>query len=751
MRKMRKKLLTLLEKYSEIDITFRKLGEIMIRIDEKNGIFILYTRHTAMILQLADGFVGMAYYGEKIKLAETDYLCRTDVSPFTPSQFPAEEVTFQSTFPHIYPSYGCGNFRETAFKARQQNGADNCCFKYIGCTVLKEKPKIPHLPQSFTKNCSTESLVLYLHDEQAGVLAEIIYTIFQDSDVIAQNVKIQNQGSTPVMLERVLSSCLHLEGNLELITLNGAWGREAQVQRQPIGYGVQSIGSLKGASSHGHNPFAAVVRPETTETLGDVWGMAFVYSGNFLAFAEKDPRDRIQLMMGIHPDAFCWELDPGKAFYAPEVLLNYSAHGLGRFSRNFHHFIRNHIIRSHWQNVERPVGVNTWETFYYDFDAKKILHLADTALACGLNMIVVDDGWFGNRNDDDTSLGDWMPNPEKIPLGMEWLGEQIQRRNLKFGLWFEPEMISPDSEVFRKHPDWAIQMPDRTMTRSRNQYVLDLTRPEIRGWLFRSMADIIHEADVSFLKWDMNRQITEAYSLTLPMHRQKEFFHRYMLGVYEIQERLLKTFPDLLIENCAGGGGRFDCGMLYYSPQISCSDNTDACDHARIQLGLSLCYPPSCMSTHVTSCPNHTVGRVTDFMTRGYVALAGAFGYELNLMQLRDVQIKQVQEQIKLYHAYSHLTRTGNFYRLIQNDNQIVWQFVSPEKTETLVTVIQVRNKANQLRQHLRLQGLLPESCYRFGEKSYTGGQLMKIGLPLEPLWGDGTSRLLHLTLETSD
>ncbi|MBR1530102.1 MAG: alpha-galactosidase [Oscillospiraceae bacterium] len=723
----------------------------MIRIDEKTGIFALYTKHTVMILQVVDGFVGMPYYGEKIRLAETDYLCRTDIRPFTPEQLPGEAVSFHSAFPHAYPFYGCGNFREPAFRAEQQDGSDTCCLKYIGCSMYKQKPKIPQLPQSFTKNCNTETLILYLHDEQAGVLAEVIYTLFQDSDIIAQSVRIQNQGEYPVMLRRVLSSCLCLEGELELITLNGTWARERYMQREPVGYGVKSIGSINGASSHTHNPFIAAVRPETTETQGEAWGMAFVYSGNFYACAEKDFQDKTQIMMGIHPDTFCWELESGKSFYTPEVLLNYSCRGLGRFSRNYHDFIRNHIIRSKYQYQERPVLVNSWEAFYFDFDSEKLLHLADTALACGLDMLVIDDGWFGHRDSDDSSLGDWFVNEKKIPQGMEWLGEQIQERNLKLGLWFEPEMISPDSELFQAHPDWAVQIPDRSITMSRNQYVLDLTRPEIRSYIFRSMADVIHEADISYIKWDMNRQITEAYTPSLPAHRQKEFFHRYILAVYEIQERLLKTFPDLMIENCAGGGGRFDCGMLYYSPQIWCSDNTDACDRAEIQLGTSLCYPPSCMGAHISACPNHIIGRKTDFMTRAHVALAGTFGYELDLMRMRQSEIQQIQTQIELYHEYSHLTREGSFYRLLQNACHIAWEFASPNRTEILVTVIQIRNKANQPRMHLKLQGLLPDSFYIFDGKVYTGSQLMRIGIPVPLMWGDGVSSLLYLTAENKE
>ena len=719
----------------------------MIRTDEKKGIFGLYTKHTAMILQIRDDFAGMMYYGTKISIAEADYFGRTDVRPFTPSELPGEAVSFHSIYPHIYPFHGCGNFRETAFRAEQENGADTCCLKYIGFSRTQTKPDLPGLPHSFSQNHDTETLILYLHDELAGVLAEVMYTIFPDSDVISQSVRIQNQGKTPVMLRRVLSACLHLEGDLELLTLNGTWARERIPQRIPIGYGKQSIGSINGASSHTHNPFMAVLRPETTETQGEIWGMAFVYSGNFLAVAEKDFQDKTQLLMGIHPETFSWELQPGRSFTAPEVLLNYTNHGLGQFSRNYHDFIRNHIIRSRWQYEERPVLVNNWEATYFEFDSQKLLALADTALACGLDMLVLDDGWFGHRDNDDSSLGDWFVNEKKLPEGLAWLGEQMQERTLKFGLWFEPEMISPDSELFREHPEWMVCIPDRPPTLSRNQCVLDMTRQEVQEYLFDKMENIIREAKISYIKWDMNRQITEAYTPTLPAHRQREFFHRYMLGVYALQERLLKAFPDLLLENCAGGGGRFDCGMLYYSPQIWCSDNTDACDRAVIQAGTSIVYPPSCMGAHVSVCPNHTVGRNTDFMTRAHVALAGTFGYELDLTKLSEMKLNQVKEQIGLYHQYSHLTRKGNFYRLYQDDDVIAWQFVSPDQSETLVTVLQIRCKANDVRMHLKLQGLIPEKVYCLDEKYYTGIQLMRIGLPLESMWGDGVSQLLYLKL----
>ncbi len=723
---------------------------------EETGLFALHTAHSTMLLQNADGYLGMAYYGVRLAAQDAAQLLRTDCHPFTPVQLPGEAVNFHNTFPHAYPAHGCGDFRGTALRVTQPDGTSACCPTYCGHRIYAGKPALPGLPhshagalQSSTEVCRT--LELLLTDKPAGIAVTLRYTLFADSDVIAQSVELTNTGTAPVILERALSACLTLEGEHELITFNGAWARERHVQRVPVHAGIQSVGSICGASSHWHNPAAVLCAPETTETQGFALGMAFVYSGNFLLQCERNYHDSTRLLLGIHPEEFCWELTPGDSFCTPEVLTTCAAEGLGAMSRSFHDFIRNHVIRSHyWQHRERPVLVNNWEATYFGFDTGKLLAIADAAQECGLDMLVMDDGWFGRRNDDTTSLGDWFVNTEKLPEGLAFLGTALRERGLRFGIWFEPEMISPDSDLFRAHPDWAVQIPGRTRTLSRNQCVLDMTRPEIREYLFGRLCSIIREGSISYVKWDMNRQLTECASPTLPPHRQREFSHRYMLGVYELQERLLREFPGLLLENCTGGGGRFDCGMLCYSPQIWTSDDTDASERVKIQYGTSFVYPPSAMGAHVSVCPNHTVGRTSAFSARAHIALAGTFGYELDLTALTKDERAGVREQVALYRRFSGLTREGDFHRLcdpFRHPDFAAWMFVSKDRREALVTCFQTQGQPNRCRRSLRLAGLCPDAQYRLAgtEHVYSGSLLMQAGLPVPPMWGDAQSQLLHL------
>lgn len=715
---------------------------------EETGLFALHTAHSAMLLQNADGHLGMAYYGSDVSAQDAGFLLRTDCHPFTPARLPGEAVNFQNTFPHAYPAHGCGDFRGAALRVTQENGTCACCPLYESHRIYDGKPALPDLPHSFGDSCRT--LEIDLADRAAGILVTLRYTLFDGSDVIAQSVCIRNTGAAPIMLDRAMSACLSLEGELDMLTLNGAWARERHIQRVPVHTGIQSIGSICGASSHWHNPAAALCAPETTETQGFALGMAFVYSGNFLLQCEKDYSGGIRLMLGLHPEEFGWELQAGEVFHTPEVLMTCTEGGLGTMSRSFHDFIREHLICSPWQHRERPVLVNNWEATYFDFNTEKLLAIADAAQECGLDMLVMDDGWFGKRNSDNSSLGDWFVNSGKLPEGIAFLGNALQERGLRFGIWFEPEMISPESALFRAHPDWAVQVPGRTLTLSRNQCVLDMTRPEIRDYLFERMCSIIREGGISYVKWDMNRQLTECGSPSLPAHRQREFSHRYMLGVYALQERLLQEFPDLLLENCTGGGGRFDCGMLYYSPQIWTSDDTDASERAKIQYGTSLFYPPSAMGAHVSVCPNHTVGRHSAFSARAHIALAGTFGYELDLTRLTPEERAQVREQVQLYRQFSHLTQEGDFYRLCDPFAQpdlAAWMFTSRDKGEALVTCMQVMAQPNHNRRHLRLSGLLPDAQYRLEgtDSVYSGSLLMQAGLPVPPMWGDAQSKLLHL------
>ncbi len=715
---------------------------------EESGLFCLETARSMMLLQTADGCLGMVHYGAPIALSDGASLLRTDVHPFTPAVLPREALSFQNSFPHAYPAHGCGDFREAALRLTDAHGAFSVCPVYRQHRIYDGKPSLEGLPHSFGAHCRT--LEIDLTDAPTNITVTLRYTLFADSDVIAQSVCIRNDSTQPVMLNRAMSACLSLEGDYDMLTLNGAWARERHIQRVPVHIGKQSVGSLYGASSHQHNPFFALCEPHTTETQGAAYGLCFVYSGNFLALAEKDTFGGVRALLGIHPEAFCWELQPGDAFAAPEVLLTYTNAGLDTMSRSYHDFMRQHLIRSPWQFKERPVLINNWEATYFDFNTDKLLSIADAAAECGIDMLVMDDGWFGRRSNDDSSLGDWFVNTEKLPEGIGFLGQELKKRGLRFGIWFEPEMISPDSELFRQHPDWAVQIPGRPLTLSRAQCVLDMTRPEVREYLLERMCAIIREGGISYVKWDMNRQITEAYSPTLPPHRQQEFFHRYVLGVYDLMERLLQAFPDLLLEGCAGGGGRFDAGMLYYCPQIWTSDDTDAAERVKIQYGTSLCYPPSAMGAHVSVCPNHTVGRNSAFSARGHIALCGTFGYELDITKLSDTELAEIRQQTADYRRFSHLVREGNFHRLSDPFAEpafAAWMFAAKDGSEALVTCMQVRGEPNRRSRRIRLCGLDAAADYRIegADAVYSGSMLLQAGLPVPSMWGDDQSCLLHL------
>jgi alpha-galactosidase len=492
------------------------------------------------------------------------------------------------------------------------------------------------------------------------------------------------------------------------------------------------------------------VSEKATQESGEVYGFHFVYSGNFLAQVEKNQFDSLRVQVGIHPDNFCYQLKPGDEFTAPEVVMTYSANGLGQMSRNLHDLYREHLIRSPYRTKERPVLINNWEATYFEFDTEKLLSIAREAKKSGIEMLVMDDGWFGCRNDDNTSLGDWFVNEKKLTGGIRHLVDEVNKIGLKFGIWFEPEMISPDSELYRAHPDWAIAIPGRTPCRSRNQYVLDLSRREVVDHVYESVASILRSANIEYVKWDMNRQLTDLGSLYLGNENQGELCHRFVLSVYELQERLITEFPNLLLENCSGGGARFDPGMLYYSPQIWCSDDTDAIERLSIQEGTALIYPLSTMGAHVSDCPNHTVGRVTPFATRGDVALAGTFGYELDITKIPEEDRAQIPGQIANYHKYNALVRGGDYYRIAsyqQNHFYDCYEVVAKDKSEALVTFVQVLNRPNYHSRRIRLLGLDPEKRYGIeGEdRSYYGDTLMNAGIQVPNMWGDFQSRLIHI------
>ena len=722
-----------------------------IKYNESKKVFKLDTADTTYVIGLSpEGYVGHVYYGDRLEQDVDNYLLRMEEAPFTPSVNKREKSAFLDFFPMELPTGGIGDYRESCLNIRNDEGRMGCELAYVSHKIYKGKKKLAGLPSSFGKEDEVETLDITCCDEILGLTAVLSYSVFEKENVITRSVRAANTGAKTLKIEKIYSACLDMDNeNFQMISLHGSWARERQIQRGLLHYGKQIVSSFRGESSHQEHPFIALVTPETTQQQGRVYAMNFIYSGNFTAQAELTQFDSVRMTMGINSEEFCWVLNPGEEFQAPEAVMVYSGEGLGKMTRSFHGFYRNHLIRSAYNHKKRPILINNWEATYFDFNTDKLLDIARTAKADGIEMLVMDDGWFGKRNSDNCSLGDWTVNEEKITGGLKHLVDEVNKIGLKFGIWMEPEMISPDSELYRAHPDWAIQIDGREATQSRQQYVLDISRPEIREYVYGCISRVLHSANIDYVKWDMNRQLSDMGSYWLGKENQQELFHRYVLGVYELQERLVSEFPDLLLENCSGGGARFDPGMLYYSPQIWCSDDTDAIERLRIQEGTALIYPLSAMGAHVSVCPNHTVGRVTPFETRGHVALAGTFGYELDITKLSEEEHKIVQEQTKMYHKYHDLVREGDYYRIAsyrENQYYDCWAVAAKDKSEVLLTYVQVMAAANMHSRKLRLDGFDPAAAYRLEgtDQVYTGEMLMKAGFLFKGFWGDFQSRLYH-------
>lgn len=729
-----------------------------IRYIEQDRTFWLDTEHTSYLLAIVDqeNFVGHVYYGQKLQYTENTpapvYLLRTGEAPFVPSQNNRERVSFLDSFPMEYPGNGLGDYRESAISVRTAQGHVGVQLQYVSHEIVKEKPALPGLPSTFPGDEDCDTLILHLADPVIGLAADLIYTTFEEEDVITRSVILKNTAGQPIYVTKVMSACLDLDctdEKYDILTLHGSWARERQMERRSLMHGKQSVGSVRGESSHQEHPFIALLSADATQDAGEVYGMHFVYSGNFLAQAELSQFDSIRMTMGIHPENFVWKLEQGESFAAPEVVMTYSSEGLSGMTHHYHDMYRGHLIRGEYRDKKRPILINNWEATYFDFNTDKLLDIAREAKSCGIEMLVMDDGWFGVRNSDNCSLGDWKVNTDKITGGLKYLVDEVNKIGLEFGIWFEPEMISPNSDLYRAHPEWAIQIPGREATQSRQQYVLDLSRPEVLDYVYESVASILRSANIVYVKWDMNRQLSDLGSTYLGAEEQQELFHRYVLGVYALQERLVTEFPDLLLENCSGGGARFDPGMLYYSPQIWCSDDTDAIERLMIQEGTSLIYPLSTMGAHVSDCPNHAVGRVTPFETRGHVALAGTFGYELDVTKIPEEDRKMIPEQTKMYHKYHELVREGDYYRIAsyrENHLYDCWAVAAKDKSEVLVTYVHVLSTPNAHSRRIFLQGFDPEAVYALEgtDEKYTGEMLMKCGFLVKGFWGDFRSKLYH-------
>ncbi len=722
----------------------------MITYLENERQFQLDTPHASYVLTVAEeGYLLHTYWGKRIAPQDLTDLLRLSDPPFVPAKNERERASFLDCAPFEYPCAGIGDYREPAIVL--EDGAFACDLRYVSHRIYNGKYAPRCLPHTWGNGC--ETLEILMRDEPTGLEVKLHYTVFEGIDAVIRSVSLENCGSRDLMLRRVLSASVDLDDDrFEMITLYGSWARERQAERLPIRHGKQRIDSTRGESSHQYSPFFALVRPETTEESGEAYGFTLIYSGNFTAQAELTQFCQTRAQIGIEAGSFAHCLSTESEFDAPEAVLVYSGDGLGGMSRTFHRLFTDHLIRSKYRYAERPVLINNWEATYFDFDLEKLKTIADEASRLGIELFVLDDGWFGRRDSDNCSLGDWVPDQRKLPGGLKPLTDHITGKGMRFGLWFEPEMISPDSDLFRAHPDYAVGIEGRPRTQSRAQYVLNYARRDVRDAVWAQMKEILDTVPVSYIKWDMNRQLTEVPS--------PAFYHAYMLGVYQMLERLVTEYPDILLESCSGGGARFDPGMLYYSPQIWASDDTDAKERLRIQYGASLFMPPSAVGSHVSVCPNHATGRVTPFETRANVAMFGTFGYELNVAQLSDDEKAHIPEQIARWHSISRLIREGRLYRLgnpfaptgfaaQQNADYDAWIFVSADQSDAVFTYVQITAEANMKSRRIRLAGLLPDAVYAYelGGKAYqkTGAYLMQCGVMLPNLWGDMTSVQLRL------
>lgn len=680
--------------------------------------------------------MGQLYFGKVIRdrddfshLLETS--CRTNAS------YLSEDMNTIS-LEHIkqeYPVYGTGDYREPAVEAIQENGSHLSDLQYVGYRITKGKPKLNGLPATYAeKDSEAMTLILTLEDPVTHLMTELLYTIFEEGGALARSVRFVNRGSETLHLGRAMSLALDLpDCNYEWMQFSGAWARERYPRTRHLEPGIVSVGSLRGASSHEHNPFIILKRPNTDEKQGEAIGFSLIYSGNFLAQAEVDNQNVTRFLLGIHPDTFDWKLESGDEFQTPEAVMVYSCQGLNHLSQTFHHLYQKHLARGFWRDRPRPILINNWEATYFDFTEDRLVEIAAKAKECGVELFVLDDGWFGARRNDRAGLGDWYANRDLLPDGIAGLSRRIDALGMMFGLWFEPEMVNKDSDLYREHPDWILKTPGRSTSLGRHQHVLDFSRQEVVDHIYHKMEIILTESRISYIKWDMNRYITECYSAALPADRQGEVFHRYILGVYNLYERLTSRFPQVLFESCASGGSRFDPGILYYAPQGWTSDDTDAAERLKIQYGTSYCYPVSCMGSHVSAVPNHQLFRSTPLYTRANVAYFGTFGYELDLNKLTPEEQEEVKRQITFMKEYRELLQFGTFYRLLSpfESNYTSWMAVSTDRKTAIVGWYKTLNQVNAPFTRIRLQGLAPELCYHLegSSQSFYGDELMNVGL----------------------
>lgn len=724
----------------------------LITFDHEQRVFHLRAGRSSYLMQVVrDGWLVHLHWGRRVRQYHGGLAPVHVDRGFSPSPDEQDRTFSPDSFPHEYPTYGSGDFRTPACQVQRADGSTVGDLRYVGHRITAGKPALPGLPAVYVEaDDEAQTLEIDLQDPADALVVTLRYTVLRDHDALIRSVAFDNRGGEPMRLLRALSCSVDFrDAGFELLATHGAHAKEMQVSRHPLRPGVQSVESRRGHSSHQHHPFTALLRPGTDEDHGEVWAMSLVYSGNFVAQAEVDQFGGVRANLGINPFDFSWLLEPGQAFHTPEAVLVHADQGLGAMSRTYHALYRTRLCRGAHRDRERPVLINNWEATYFDFDADQIERLAQAAQGVGIELLVLDDGWFGHRDNDLSSLGDWVVDRRKLPDGLDDLARRVTAMGLQFGLWFEPEMVSPDSNLYREHPDWCLHVPGRRRTVSRNQLVLDLSRPEVCEYLIDAVGRVLASAPITYVKWDMNRHMTEIGSAALPPARQRETAHRCMLGLYRVLEALTTRFPDVLFEGCSGGGGRFDPGMLHYMPQTWTSDNTDAVCRLNIQHGTSLVYPAITMGAHVSAVPNHQVHRITPLATRGHVAMAGNLGYELDLTRLPPHELQAIAAQVAEYKAIRPVVQFGTLHRLLSpfEGDAAAWMHVADDGREAVVVHVATLCPPQQAIRVLRLRGLEPDATYRdlASGRTFGGDELMHLGLTLPLLQGDFQSVMFRL------
>lgn len=732
-----------------------------ILFDSTNRLFTLQTDHS-MYQMKADryGVLLHTWFGMKGSGSAFDYSYRIAYADrgFSGNPYDAgEDRTYSlDALPQEFPTYGSGDYRSTALKVRYPDGTFACELRYLKHEILEGKYSLPGLPAIYdtlpgvsSSNTKADTLVVTLEDTRQMFYVHLYYGVMEDLDIITRAVCVENHSGEDIYLENLQSVCIdYLYGDYDLHTFYGRHVKERNCQRTPLHHGVQSVGSTRGTSSHQYNPFLILSDRDATEDEGNCYGFSFLYSGDFIGSAELDQYGQTRLLLGIHPDNFCYCVGPEERFYAPEAAMAYSEHGLGTLSRIFHKAYRSNLCRGKWTRTRRPVLLNDWEGVYFDFDGDKLVQMAKDAVKMGIELFVMDDGWFGKRDLDVSGLGDWVVNEKKLGCTLKELSDRIHDLGMQFGIWFEPEGINEDSDLYREHPEWAMQIPGKAPTRSRQQLLLDFSREDVRDYIFSHICKVLDSARIEYLKWDLNRSLSDLYSAVLPGERQGEIMHRYVLGLYDMLEKLIMRYPDMLIEGCSGGGGRFDAGMLYYTPQIWCSDDTDAIERLSIQYGTSFGYPVSTMGSHVSHCPNEQTGRITPLNTRATVAMSGTFGYELDVNTMSEEEMETVKIQIQEFKEYYDLIQYGDYYRLTNPDNVEAyhgWEFAAEDGSEALLCIVALQIHPNGPGRWMRLKGLKQDGIYLVDGQEYPGDVLMNGGLLLPRATEEYESFRIHI------